>query len=171
MFSPFCFFSVMNSSFLAAMEEACFNYPMVTEWQNQSQLKWLPNEITAQSSLSLFSAVVLKPRLHLEQPILAQNIHFILQPSGPSWCQRDTSHSPRLSLFHSHVKAGHVVEEEEEEEEAPVGALSHWTLHTRLTPELEVSDGLKQTHTHTELRHQHGSQVLTHVTADKPHRH
>lgn len=95
----FFFFSVMNSSFLTTTEEACFNYPLVTEWQSQSQPKWLPNKITAQSSLSLFS-VPLEPRLDLEQPILAQNIHFILQPFGQSWCQHNSSHSPRLSLFH-----------------------------------------------------------------------
>lgn len=44
----------MNSSFLANKEQACFNYPMVTEWQNVRQPKQLPGKITAQSNLSLF---------------------------------------------------------------------------------------------------------------------
>lgn len=58
--------------------------------------------------------------------------------------------------------------------EEPAGAHSLWTLHAGLTSELEVSDGLIYGHTHRArpvLCHQHCSQVLTHVTADKAGRH
>lgn len=34
--------------------------------------------------------------------------------------------------------------------EEPAGAHSLWTLHAGLTSELEVSDGLIRTHTHSE---------------------
>ncbi len=51
---PPCFFSKMNDSFPTNKEQACFNYPMVTEWQSASQPEQLPSKITAQSNLSLF---------------------------------------------------------------------------------------------------------------------
>lgn len=71
---PFC--SIMNISFLANKEQACFDYPMVSEWQSTSQPMWLPAKLHHRLFL-----VALEPGPDIEQPILALKSHFILQPT------------------------------------------------------------------------------------------